>query len=106
MTKPTAPNALKHLHTFLRRNGIHPMTDRDGPELAFLHIDCISISATEQHYRIEHINRSGDAIRTITLAHARIDDALRLVSAYLATRHQHPKPRTVGRSRLARGRRR
>ncbi|TQN31108.1 hypothetical protein FHX37_0998 [Haloactinospora alba] len=104
MNQTTAPAALERLRRHLYEAGVQVATDHDGLTLVFLHADCVSISATAQRYRIEHLDDDGETRRAITLAHARIDDAVRLVRAYLSTRHQHARPNRPARLPHAGGR--
>lgn len=78
MNQTTAPAALERLRRHLYEAGIHPAVDHEAGAPAFLHAGCVSISATPQHYRIEHLDDEGETRRTITLAHTRTDDAVRL----------------------------
>lgn len=89
MNRPMGPIALRRLNTLLRQHGIHPMTDREGTNLVFLHIGCVSVSATDEHYVVEHLDNDANQLRAIRCLHNNIREALWLVLAYRHRPHTH-----------------
>ncbi|MFV2197182.1 hypothetical protein [Nocardiopsis sp. LOL_012] len=104
MNTPTAPAALERLDALLREDNIHPLPDLDGDDLAFLHIDCVSISATSERYTLEHLDDEGNCLRTIQCSHGQIFEIADLVRAYRDQPHEHGNARPC--LRLVEGRQR
>ncbi|MFV2194763.1 hypothetical protein [Nocardiopsis sp. LOL_012] len=89
MTKPPTPTALERLYALLYEDNIHPLPDLDGSELAFLHIECVSISATGEHYTLEHFDDEGNCLRTIQCSYEQMFEVADLVRAYRDQPHEH-----------------
>jgi hypothetical protein len=86
MSQLTTSRALERLNTLLRQDGISARTDHDGALLASLHTDRVSVSVQGTRFRIEHVDVDGDTKRCILLTLGRIEDAVRLVAVYEASR--------------------
>ncbi|MDT0330881.1 hypothetical protein [Nocardiopsis lambiniae] len=106
MNTLTAPTALEHLDALLRQDCIRPLPDVDGDDLAFLHIDCVSISATGERYTLEHFDDEGNCLRTIQCSHEQIFEVADLVRAYRDQPHAHGREKARPCLRLVKGQQR
>ncbi|WP_017580913.1 hypothetical protein [Nocardiopsis valliformis] len=105
MNRPKGPIALRRLSNLLCQQGIHPITDREGTTLVFLHIGCVSVSATNEHYVVEHLDNDANQLRVIHCPLSNIREAVRLVLAYRHRPHAHDEADARPCLHLVKGRR-
>ncbi|KOX19047.1 hypothetical protein [Nocardiopsis sp. NRRL B-16309] len=103
MNTLTAPTALERLDTLLHQDGIRPVPDHDGDALVFLHVGCVSLSATGEYFTLEHLDQDGNRLRTIRCTHEQIFEVADLVRAYRDSQHAHSRANARPSLRLVKG---